>query len=120
MHQILDETRGDLIAVRITEKLDSADFASLIPMLEARIKEHGKIRLYWETEDFEGWTAEGFAADLGFDIDHAEDFSRIAMVGETKWEKALSKLMSPFTRAEVRFFDIADRDSALSWIQADP
>ncbi|MDA7880879.1 STAS/SEC14 domain-containing protein [Akkermansiaceae bacterium] len=43
------------------------------------------ISLFWEVSSFDGWTTEALFSDIGFDIEHRNDFTRIAMVGEKKW-----------------------------------
>ena len=87
------------------------------PLFEARIAAHGKISLVWEMRDFHGWSVEGLWADTKFDVRHAGDFSRVALVGETKWQEMMTSLMSPFTSAEVRFFETTDLDDALRWVE---
>ncbi len=119
MHEVLPETRSDLVALRVSGKLDETDYEMILPMLETRIEHHGKIRLYWEMEDLKGWTVEGFGKDVGFDVRHAGDFTRIAMVGEKRWEEWMTKLMKPFTTAEVRYFSAEDRLAAQTWVQGD-
>ncbi|GAA5482963.1 STAS/SEC14 domain-containing protein [Haloferula sargassicola] len=118
MHQILPETRDDVVALRLSGKLDATDYESIIPTLESHIEHHGKIRVFWEMIDCDGWTIEGFGKDVGFDVRHANDLSKIAIVGDKKWEKWMSGLMKPFTSAEIRYFPISDRLSALTWIQS--
>ena len=48
---------------------------------------------------FHGWTTEALLSDAGFDIEHHNDFTRIAMVGEKKWHAWNDELMKPFTTA---------------------
>lgn len=115
MHKILSETRGAFVALQLTGKLDETDYREIVPLLETRIAEHGKIALYWEMKSFEGWTPGGLWADTKFDIHHANDFARIAIVGEKKWHEWMASLMKPFTGAEVRYFDLDERQQALDW-----
>lgn len=115
MYQLLPESQGGFVALRLTGKLDASDYEGIIPILESRIREHGKLRLYWEMRDFEGWTLGGLWADGGFDAKHANDFTRIALVGERKWHEWMTKLIKPFTDAEVKYFDLDERAAALAW-----
>lgn len=118
MHTLLPETDGTFVAIRISDKLDQADYQSIVPILEERIAEHGKISLYWEMEQFEGWTAGGLWADTKFGVKHANDFRRIAVVGDKKWHEWSTKVMKPFTSAEVRYFNPDQRQQALAWAMA--
>lgn len=119
MHTLLPESKEGFVALRLSEKLDKDDFAEIIPILEKQIDAHQKIALYWEMASFEGWTTEAFFADTGFDIEHHNDFTRIAMVGEKKWHKWMTKLMKPFTSAEVKYFEIQEREEALDWARGE-
>ncbi len=115
MHEILSQTQGDFVAIKLTDKLTELDFQIIVPLLQAEIEEYHKIALFVEMKDFHGWTAGALWADTKFDLKHYNDFSRIAMVGDQKWEKWMATLAKPFTTAAVRFYDIAQRDVALRW-----
>jgi len=117
MHTLLPESTEGFVALRLSEKLDRDDFDQIIPILKEQIAAHGKIALYWEMASFDGWTTEALLADTGFDIEHHDDFTRIAMVGEKKWHKWMAKLMKPFTSAEVKYFEVQEREDGLAWAQ---
>lgn len=115
MYEILTKSDDRFVAIRTSGKLEKSDFDSMIPLLEDRISRHGKISLYWEMNDFDGWTMEALGADAGFDIKHKNDFNRIAMVGEKKWHEWMTKLMKPFASAELRYFDLSESEEAKGW-----
>lgn len=117
MYKILSESREDLVAIQVNDKIEAEDFKTLRPFLEGRIRIFGKLRLYWEMRDFEGWTLDGFWADAGFDSKHKDDFTSIAMVGDKKWQEWMTKLMEPFISAEVKYFDLDEIGEALEWIR---
>lgn len=118
MHELLPETKEGFVAVRVTGKITAEDFESVALILEDAIARHGKIALFWEMQGFEGWTVSGLWVDTKFDARHASDFTRIAMVGERKWQEWMTGLMKPFTSAGVRYFDQADRTAAMEWARA--
>lgn len=115
MHKILPETQGDFVAIEVSGKLAELDFEILAPLLQAEIEEYNKIALFIEMKDFHGWTAGALWADTKFDIKHHGDFSRIALVGDQKWEEWMAVLSKPFTSADVRYYDASERDVALRW-----
>ncbi len=117
MHQFLPETHDDLIALELSGKLDAADYKDILPVLEAAIERHGKIRLLWEMTDFEGWTLGGLWEDGQFDVRHSENFSKIAMVGEKHWQEWMTQAIKRFTPAEVRYFESGFRADALAWLE---
>ena len=46
-----------------------------------------------------------------------EDFEKIAMVGEKKWQEWMTEIMKPFTSAEIKYFSTEERDDARKWIE---
>ena len=119
MHELLPETKDEFIDVRVTGRITDEDFESVTLILEHAIARHGKIALFWEMRGFEGWTAGGLWADSKFDARHANAFTRIAMVGEKKWQEWMTGLMKPFTSAAVRYFDEAHRPAAMEWARTE-
>lgn len=98
-------------------KLTDEDYDRLIPLLEEKIRTYGKIRWYFEMQEFEGWSLSAMWRDLKFDFRNKENLERIAMVGDKAWEKQLTQLMKPFTGATIKYFDISEKDEAKNWIQ---
>lgn len=99
------------------EKLTDEDYERLIPLLQEKIRAFGKIRWYFEMEDFKGWTPGAMWKDLKFDFKNLENLEKIAMVGEQTWEKGLTDLMKPFTVAEIKFFEPEEKRDAKAWIK---
>lgn len=118
MIQILAETQGNLICTKATEKLTRKDYDKLLPLLINVLKQYEKIRWYFEMEDFKGWELKALWEDVKFDIQHANDFEKIAMVGEKKWQQWMTGMMKLFTKAEVKFFEFTERNIALEWIKS--
>ncbi|MCG6897872.1 MAG: STAS/SEC14 domain-containing protein [Thiocapsa sp.] len=54
--------------------------------------------------------------DFKFGIQHYADFERIAMIGDKRWEEWMARLCKPFTRAAVKYFDVAEADAAGAWV----
>ena len=118
MIQILGETENNLVATKAIEKLTKTDYNKILPVLVDKLKQHEKIRWYFEMEDFKGWELKAFWEDVKFDMHHANDFEKIAMVGEKRWQEWMAKAMKPFTSAEIKYFDLDDKDAAMNWIKS--
>jgi SpoIIAA-like len=115
MFQYLSEHADDLVAVKTSGKLDKDDLDRLLPEIEQKIKQFGKISFFWEMDAFEGWTPVSFAQDRAFDLKHATDFRKIAIVGEKGWEEKLAGVMKFFTSSQLKYFDVTQRQQALNW-----
>ena len=116
MLQLLEESKGDLVALRISGNVDKNDYNVMLPVLEEKIKQHGKIRVYAEVQDVEAYSLRALYEDIKFDIKHAAHFSRAAIVGDRAWIDWLTVMAQPFTTANVKYFDFSQRDAAWEWI----
>ena len=107
---------GKVLEVQMTGRLTAQDYEDFVPAVERLVKEHGKIRLLAAMHDFHGWTPGALWQDIKFDAKHFNDIERIAMVGETKWQRSMSVFCNPFTSAKIRYFDCDQIDSARTWL----
>lgn len=107
---------GNTIEVAATGKFEKRDYELFTPAAEELIKEHGKIRVLFIMHEFHGWTAGAIWEDIKFDLKHFNDIERLAIVGESKWEKGMTTFCRPFTTAKIKYFDIASLDDARIWI----
>ena len=110
---------GKLLEVRLTGKLVKEDYGHFVPAVERLVKQHGKIRMLVEMHDFHGWTACALLEDIKFDVQHFSDIERLAIIGETQWEKGMATFCKPFTTAKVRYFDHTKSTEARAWIAGD-
>lgn len=116
---ITEHADGKIIEVQLNGKLTKEAYDAFVPVTEAKIKEFGKVRMLVVMHDFHGWDAGALWADLKFDVKHHSHIERLAIVGESKWEKGMSAFCKPFTSANIEYFDIAKLEEARKWIQAD-
>lgn len=115
--EITETAVGNIVEVHATGKLSKEAYEAFVPMTEEKIREHGKIRILFIMHDFHGWTAGAAWEDFKFDLKHFNHIERLAIVGETKWEKGMSVFCRPFTTAKIKYFDHTDLEKAREWIQ---
>ncbi len=118
MLSIHEEPGTNIIYTTAIGKLDQNDYDRLLPLAEAIIKREGSIRWYFEMEDFDGWTTGTAWRDLKFDVRHASDFEKVAIVGRQEWMRWATEVMQPFTSGEVEHFSLEEQAAAKAWIQA--
>ena len=111
------EHDGQLLRVKVSDKLTSRDYERFLPELEHLIARHGKIRVLFDMHDFHGWQASALWQDVKFDLKHFKDIERLAMVGEKRWEKWMAAFCRPFTTAKIRYFDRHEAADADEWVQ---
>ncbi|RMG58399.1 MAG: hypothetical protein D6717_02950, partial [Gammaproteobacteria bacterium] len=110
----------NIYAFRFRGRLTHDDYREFIPLVEDLIRQHGRISLLLELEDFRGWDTEAAFDDFRFGTRHEDDFERIAVVGDKAWERWMVALARPFTDAEIRYFDRDHIDEAWAWLKATP
>ncbi len=115
--ELKEKREGKLLEVWVSGKLSREDYARFLPEVERLIARHGKIDILFEMSDFHGWEAEAMWEDTKFGFRHFSDIERLAVVGEKKWQKWITKLCRPFTKAEVKYFDISEAAKADAWLE---
>jgi hypothetical protein len=110
------EVEGNVVVVHLDGKLTGEMYEAFVPAVETVIRECGRIRVLLDLHDFHGWTAGALWQDVRFDLKHFRDIERLAIVGESRWQKGMATFCKPFVKAEVRYFDRARIDEARVWI----
>ena len=116
--QLNERNGGRLLEVQVSGKLTHEDYQQFVPAFERLVKQHGKIRVFFEMVDFHGWEAAALWDDIKFDLKHFSDIERLAMVGDKGWEKGMSVFCRPFTTAKIRYFDQSAAGEARSWLES--
>jgi hypothetical protein len=118
MIQILPSPKENIIALKISGTLSKEDYLSIVPTMEAKIRQFGKLRFYGEIEDLKMPELAALWEDLKFDMKHYHDFSHVAVVGEPGWLASLTKITSPLVPAEVRVFAKEEKAAAMQWLES--
>ena len=120
MIEVMPESQGNVIGVKFSGKITTREYeATIIPRLEAVLKEHGKARLmYVVDEGFEGAEAGAVWDDTKLGIKHRHDFEKLAMVGGAKWMEWLTKLCARFISGETRTFPQEQLQEAWVWLKS--
>lgn len=117
MFEILPESTGDLVALRVSGKLRDADYKDFVPKAEAIIEREGSMRLLMIFEDFEGWDAHAAWDDFKFGVANGKHIKRFALVGNHKWQEWCAKL-SRVVMCESQFFQDKDAEQAWAWVKS--
>jgi hypothetical protein len=118
MHTIMPESQGNVVGVRVTDKVTQEDLDTLTAEFEVRIRENGHLRLLIVLDDFHGWDSVGtMIKDFKMES-HADKYlERVAMVGENKRQEWATKFSKVLTKSEVKYFDKSELPQAWAWVQ---
>jgi|WetSurMetagenome_2_1015567.scaffolds.fasta_scaffold84985_3 ubiquinone/menaquinone biosynthesis C-methylase UbiE len=114
--RLTEKNDEKILEARVSGKLTHEDYQRFVPEFERLVKQHGKINVLFEMVDFRGWGAAALWDDIKFDLKHFTGIERLAMVGEKKWQKGMSKFCRPFTTARIRYFDRTATSEARAWL----
>ncbi len=115
---ILPETHGATLCLRMTGMVSAEDFTknfgSRVQDMAEKYDHYNLFVLY--DENFEGWSRE--AADLSFK--NIAQFSpkarRLAYVNAPDSRILMMKMLQPIMNAEVKYFDLHEKEQAMTWI----
>jgi len=112
----IEEEDSAFLHAHVSGKLVKADYEEFVSAFERLARRQGKVRVLFEMTDFHGWDAGAAWEDLKFGIEHLADIERLAMIGETRWQKGMALFCKPFIRAELRYFDHGAAAEARGWL----
>ena len=118
MLQIIELKEKNIVATKASGKLRNEDIEKIHPLIHAILDKGMKVRWYFEMENFTGWDLPGLWEDLKMDTAHATDYEKIAMVGDKKWQNWITQFMKPFTNADIKYFNLDQKEEAKSWIES--
>ncbi|MGH8018199.1 MAG: STAS/SEC14 domain-containing protein, partial [Opitutaceae bacterium] len=94
------------------------DYLTTLPLLDGLHKQHGKLNYVIELVRFHGWTPPAVVQEVKFDLGHARQFGRIAIVGEAKRQGIPARIGGFFFPGEVKFFNPGELAPAGEWAKA--
>lgn len=118
MIEALERSSGKVLGMRVSGRLLHQDYQEFVPRLEKLIEAYGAVRCLVEMTDLHGIEPRTLWDELVFDVRHAREIERCAVVGDRAWEKWITRLARPiFFNAEVRFFNQSATEEAWEWIE---
>jgi hypothetical protein len=111
---------GDVVEVGVNGKLLHDDYQNVLPEFERIIAKHGSIRCLIEVGKITGIEPKALLDDLKFDVKHAKEIRRCAIVSEADWHAWLMRLWGLFMpKCTVKAFKPDHRDEAAAWVRAE-
>ncbi len=112
------ERTGDLffLSLKAQGKLTHKDYQTIIPMIDSALAEvkDPKVRALIDGTELEGWEARAAWDDFKLGLKHGNEFEKIAIYGNKKWQSIIAKMGSWFISGEVRYFE--NDNDALDWL----
>lgn len=120
MIEILQGFPDNTVAVACRGHVTRADYEKvLVPTVEQALKQHDKVRLYYEIgTDFSGIEAGAVLEDIKVGVGHWLRWERIAVVTDVEWIRLTMKSFSFLMPGEMKMFATGESAQARDWIVA--
>jgi SpoIIAA-like len=113
----LEQHNDRLLVLRITGDLKKSELDSVQTEFVRTIDRQGPAKLLVLLENFTGWERTEEWGDTDFFFDHRNDFAKIAVVGDPKWEaQVLAFTGAGLRKGPVKMFPEAGEAEARSWL----
>ena len=115
------DSRPDVIALKVSHRITSADLDAIMDRLEPMFAAHDKVHVFVETEAIDGLQLDGlpaYAARAMPLFGKLNRFGRVAVVADQAWIRAATRIESallPFI--SYRVFEPHERAEALAWVE---
>jgi hypothetical protein len=120
MIEVLPQSMGNVVALRVNGKLVHKDYEQFIPQLEKIIEQYGSLRCYFEMTEFDGISWRAMWDEMKFDLTHCNKIERCAIVGDPSWHEWMSKGGKAIFRwAQIENFTPDQTEEAWNWVTQD-
>jgi len=105
------------LSLKAIGKLTHEDYQKITPMIDAALEgiKDPEIKAFIDGSELQGWELRAAWDDFKLGLKHGNEFRKIAIFGNKKWQEYTAKMGSWFISGEVKYFE--DSDQALAWLQ---
>ena len=118
MIQPIDLQTDTVFAYRVDGQVTADILRPYITVLEEKLKQHNKMRVYVEYVAIEGISPKAIWDDLKFDVAHLTDFEKAAVVTDKDWVGVSAGLANLIPGLTVKFFKPAEQEQARQWVKS--
>ncbi|AXH16011.1 STAS/SEC14 domain-containing protein [Malaciobacter mytili] len=105
------------LALKAIGKLTHEDYEKITPMIDNALNgvKDAKVKVFIDATQLEGWELRAAWDDFKLGLKHNNEFEKIAIYGNKKWQEYISKIASWFIQGEVKFFE--SEEEAILWLK---
>jgi SpoIIAA-like len=117
MLEKINESSGSVVGYRVVGKVTAADYQQLDPEVHALVDQYDSVCLLLDLQEFAGEEVKAWLSDFKFGHRFHDKISKMAIVGDKRWEKWIADLAHPFYARDARFFHPDQMDQAWAWMR---
>lgn len=99
-------------------ELTRDDYETFVAQIGRMVKSHRvALRVLVALQNFGGWEESAFLDDRSIDVRALDAVERVALVGDSRWERGAAGFGKAFRRAETRYFSLSQQEKARAWLE---
>ncbi|NOQ14783.1 MAG: STAS/SEC14 domain-containing protein [Methyloprofundus sp.] len=105
------------LSLKATGKLTHEDYETINPIIDSALEsvKDPKVKVFIDGSELEGWELRAAWDDFKLGLKHGNEFDKIAIFGNKRWQEYTAKIGSWFVSGEVKYFE--NSNEALVWLQ---
>ena len=119
MIELLPETGGNLIAVKMSGTITEEDFDRYFAEANAIFNRERVEHLVFDWEHLKGWAPGARSVGTWIGMHHRALVGRVAVIADEKWADEALRITDIFKAATVRQFAPNERAAVFAWIDRD-
>jgi hypothetical protein len=115
----IERTGSDFfLSLKAQGKLTHKDYEMITPLIDAALSEvkDPKVKALIDGTELQGWDVRAAWDDFKIGLKHRNEFTKVAIYGNKKWQELAAKIGSWFVSGEIQYFD--NEADAISWLNA--
>ncbi len=116
MFRKLGEIRGNVFGCQFSGTVTDAEFKRFASAAKRLIAARGKIRLLILMDYPQDFEPRAAWDDIVFWVKHIREIERLAIVGQSAWEKRMESAEKFLLHSEIKYYDISHLDDAWAWL----
>jgi hypothetical protein len=117
MLEKLEDSAGSVVGYKVVGKVTVQDYRKLEPAIENLANQHDSVKLLFDLRECSGEEVKAWLPDLKFGQRFHDRIGKMAIVGDKRWQRWLTALVSPWYAKEGRFFLPEESDEAWTWLR---
>ena|SRR5690554_4760029 len=116
MFKILDNTKENIIAIQVEGEITRHDYEKINPLIDKTIREYNQLKFLILMGEIDAIKPEAFIKDVKIYLNSFNKIEKVAIVGNSSWQKLLAGISSPFISGKLKFFQQSQIMEAQSWL----
>jgi len=105
-----------VLTLKAVGTLTHEDYQVITPMIDSALEgvKDPKVKVLIDGTELDGWELRAAWDDFKLGLKHGNEFDKIAIYGNKRWQEMAARVGSWFVSGEARYFD--DYDAAVVWL----